>query len=292
MKSTIALGCLALLLCQAISSLAFAAETRVALVVGASTYQHAPHLANTLNDAGAVAEKLTELGFDVETVTDPDRQKFEESVRRLGQRARGTDAALFYYSGHALEHDGHNWLIPVQANLQTERDLRFEALDLDAVVEQIEGQAKFSMMVLDTCRDNPFQRRFSGPDSRGVAVGRGIAPLQTATGTLVVYATAPGEVAADGMGQHSPFTAALLRHIDTPGSEVRQMIAEVRHDVRQATYGQQIPWESSAMEGLFFMNPAPALTDGYAEQAFWDSIKDTADSLDLTLYLNRSLASG
>jgi len=288
------LVCVVLLLLQAIRSPACAAETRIALVVGASAYQHAAHLANTLNDAREVATSLHRLGFEVETLIDPDRPQFEAAVRRFGQHARGADAALFYYAGHALEHDGHNWLIPVQANLQTERDLRFEALDLDAVVEQIEGQARVSLLILDACRDNPF-RRMLGGESRGEDLGRGLAPQHAASGTLIVYSTAVGDVAADGNGPHSPFTGALLRHIDTPGIEVRHLIADVRHDVRQATGGQQVPWESSALEGEFFLNPAPAPAPGPApadrgrdaEVVFWDSIKDSRDPSDLQLYIAR-----
>jgi hypothetical protein len=273
---------------------AWAAETRIALVVGASAYQHAAHLSNTLNDAQEVAAKLKHLGFEVETIMDPDRQQFEGAVRRLGQHARGADAALFFYAGHALELNGRNWLIPVQADLQTERDLRFEALDLSDVIDQVEGQARVSLVILDACRNNPF-RRFLGGDSRAGDVGGGLAPQRATTGTLIVYSTALGEVAADGNGPHSPFTAALLRHIETPGIEVRQLIAEVRRDVRQATSGQQIPWESSALEGEFFLDPAPAPASGPApaagvrdaEVVLWDSVKDSRDPSDLRLYINR-----
>jgi hypothetical protein len=295
-----ALLCLALILVWMFGMPACAIETRVALVVGASAYQHASHLANTVNDAKEVAAKLKHLGFEVETVMDPDRQQFEVAVRRFGQRARGADAALFFYAGHALELNGRNWLIPVQANLQAERDLRFEALDLSDVIDQVEGQARVSVVILDACRNNPF-RRVLGGDSRAGDVGGGLAPQRAATGTLIVYSTALGEVAADGNGPHSPFTAALLRHLETPGIEVRQLIAEVRRDVRQATSGQQIPWESSALEGEFFLDPAPAplsapaptsastpapgLRD--AEVVLWDSVKDSHDPSDFRLYLNR-----
>jgi hypothetical protein len=289
-----ALLCLMLLIGQAFATPACAAETRIALVVGASAYQHASHLANTLNDAHEVAGKLKQLGFEVDTVMDPDRQQFESAVRRFGQRARGADAALFFYAGHALELNGRNWLIPVQANLQTERDLRFEALDLSDVIDQIEGQARVSLVILDACRNNPF-RRFLGPDSRGNDVGGGLAPQRAAMGTLIVYSTALGEVAADGNGPHSPFTTALLRHIETPGVEVRQLIAEVRRDVRQATSGQQIPWESSALEGEFFLDPAPVVPSAPnpavgvrdAEVVLWDTVKDSRDPSDLRLYISR-----
>jgi hypothetical protein len=285
---------LILLLCQASGVPAGAAETRVALVIGASAYMHASHLPNTLNDARELANKLKNLGFAVETVTDPDRPQFEAAVRRFGQRAHGADAALFFYAGHALELQGRNWLIPVQANLQTERDLRFEAMDLSDVIEQIAGQARVSLVILDACRNNPF-KQLLGPESRGSDLGGGLAPQRAAMGTLIVYSTALGEVAADGNGPHSPFTAALLRHIETPGIEVRQLIGVVRRDVRQATFGHQIPWESSALEGEFFLdptpvpapepNPAPGLRD--AEVVLWDSVKDSHDPADLQLYITR-----
>jgi uncharacterized caspase-like protein len=279
---------------QALCGPAAAAETRIALVVGAGSYQHASRLVNTVNDAKEIATKLKHLGFEVETIIDPDRQQFEGAVRRFGQRARGADAALFFYAGHALELNGRNWLIPVQANLQTERDLRFEAMDLSDVIDQIEGQARVSLVILDACRNNPFKRLLDS-DSRGDDLGGGLAPQRAAIGTLIVYSTAVGEVAADGDGPHSPFTTALLRHIDTPGVEVRQLIAEVRRDVRQATAGQQIPWESSALEGAFFLDPGPApaappnpsakVRD--AEVVLWDSVKDSHDPSDLQLYLVR-----
>lgn len=269
-------------------------EARVALVVGAGAYQHANPLANTLNDARELSARLKHLGFEVETVIDPDRQKFEAAIRRFGQRARGAEAALFYYAGHALEFGGHNWLIPVPADLQTERDLRFETLDLDAVIEQIEGQARVSLVILDACRNNPFRRRLAS-DSRGVDTGGGLGFQRAASGTLIVYATQLGAVASDGTGPHSPFTAALLRHMETPGMEVRQLMAEVRSDVRQVTSGQQTPWESSALEGQFFLDPQPIQplppnsTAGVrdAEVVFWDSIKESHDPADLQLYLVR-----
>jgi uncharacterized caspase-like protein len=273
---------------------ATAQNRRVALVVGAGRYEHAARLANTTDDALAIAAALARLGFDVDTVLDPDRAAFETAVRKLGERARGADAALFYYAGHALEYGGRNWLVPVQADLHSERDLRFETLDLDAVIEQMQGQSRVSILFLDACRENPFANALTA-GTRALSLNRGLAaPQREAVGTMIVYATAPGQVAEDGDGPHSPFTAALLRHMEEPGVEIRQMLAEVRRDVRKATGGRQVPWDSSALEGQFYLHPVPASAQpklsadaNDIEVMFWDSVRNSSDPADLRAYLMR-----
>jgi hypothetical protein len=231
-----------------------AAERRVALVVGAASYAHAPALAHTLDDARDVAAALKRLGFDVDLVLDPNRGDLERAVRRLGERSRGADASLFYYSGHAIESQGVNWVLPVSANIENDRVLRFEALDLDAVREQVEGLARVSLVFLDACREDPFKQRFGA--TRGLPRS-GLAPANnTAVGSYVVFATAPGKVAADGTGPHSPFTGALLKYIETPGLEIRSMMSKVIDDVEEATDNRQIPWDHSSLKGDFFFNAA------------------------------------
>jgi len=259
-----------------------AGERRVALVVGLSAYQHANILPNTLNDARSIAASLTRLGFDVDTVTDPDRNRLETAVRRLGDRARGADVALFYYAGHALEYGGQNWLVPVQADLHTERDVRFETLDVDAVIEQMQGQSRISLLILDSCRDNPFRHALEG-NVRGLMASRGLAVQPGAAGTLIVYATAPGQVAGDGDGPHSPFTSALLHHLEDPGVEIRTVITTVRAEVRKATMGMQVPWDSSSLEGQFFLRPVAA----DLETIYWESVRSSNDPADLQAYLAR-----
>jgi uncharacterized caspase-like protein len=259
-----------------------AGERRVALVVGVSAYQHANRLPNTLNDARSIAASLTVLGFDVETITDPDRNGLETAVRRLGDRARGADVSLFYYAGHALEYGGQNWLVPIQADLHTERDVRFETLDVDAVIEQMQGQSRVSLLILDSCRDNPFRHALEG-NVRGMMASRGLAAQPGAAGTLIVYATAPGQVAEDGNGPHSPFTSALLHHLEDPGVEIRTVITTVRAEVRKATMGTQVPWDSSSLEGQFFLRPVAA----DLETIYWESVRSSTDSADLQAYLSR-----
>ena len=175
---------------------------RVALVVGVSACKHVTPLANTLNDAQGLAAAPTRIGFDVETVTDPDRTALEAAARRFGKRATGADAALFFYAGHALEFSGQNWLVPVQAEVHNERDLRFETV-------QIEGQARVSILVLDSCRDNPFRKTLTA-GGRGLGGERGLAPQRATVGTLIVYATAPAGPLAGPLAPASPAPPATI----------------------------------------------------------------------------------
>src|SRR5258708_26276466 len=136
-----------------------AADRRVALIVGASNYAHATKLAHPPDDARDMAAALRRLGFEVDLVLDPDRTALEGAVRRWGQKSRGADASLFYYSGHALEAQGVNWILPASANIGSDRDLRFEALDLSVVLEQVAGRSHVSLIFLDACREDPFKQR-------------------------------------------------------------------------------------------------------------------------------------
>jgi len=256
---------------------ASAQGSRVALVVGAGAYRAVPPLPNPPSDARAIAAALRRLGFATDLVIDPDRAQLEAAIRRLGENARAADAAVFYYAGHALEAGGRNNLVPVTARIETARDVPFETVDLDLVASGLDGRARTILVFLDACRDNPFALRL-GDGGRGI-VARGLAaPTSTATGMLIAFATAPGQLAADGRGEHSPFTAALLHHIESPGLEVRQMLARVRKEVREATNGGQIPWESSALEGDFYFRPVtePAIAAAPAKPAPADRAPPTA----------------
>lgn len=276
---------------------------RVALVVGVGDYVNAPRLPNPPRDARAIDEALKRLGFDSELVLDPDRLQLEAAVRRLGDRSRGADAALFFYAGHAIELAGRNWLLPKSVELRDDRSVRFEAVEMDAVLEQTAGHARVNFLFLDACRDNPFRLRLSGSGARNVAAG-GLAQLRAATGTLIAFATQPGNVAEDGRGEHSPFTAALLEFIERPGMEVREMLGEVRRAVRNATNNQQIPWENSSLEGSFYFNPQrppavaaappqaaptpPAATPSADDdRLYWESVRNSNSVAELELYLTR-----
>jgi hypothetical protein len=232
-----------------------ALERRVALVIGASAYAAVPHLANTLADATEIAAALRRLGFEVDLVTDPDRAALEAAVRRLGERASGAEAAVFFFAGHGVEIAGRNWLLPVSARPKTPRDLPFEALDLGLIFDQLDGAAQVSLFFLDACRDSPFRLQLA-QGARGTA-SAGMRAQQAASGSLIAYATAPGTETADGSGSHSPFTAALLKYIEKPGMTVQQVLNAVRGEVKASTKGRQIPWESSALEGDFYFSRSP-----------------------------------
>jgi len=278
-------------------------ERRVALIVGVGAYRNVPALANPPNDARDLGAVLDRLGFETETLVDPDRLALEAGVRRLGQRARGADAAFFFFAGHGLEASGRNWLLPAPAEIRSDRDLRFEALDVDSVLEQLDGAARLSILVLDACRDNPFRKRLQA-SGRGAPAASGLGQASATVGTLLAFATAPGTVADDGRGRNSPFTTALLKRIETPGLEIRQLMAEVRREVREATQGRQVPWENSALEGSFYFRaaaasasaPAAALSAAAqapgtaapgAETVFWESVRSSRNPADLRAYLAR-----
>jgi hypothetical protein len=229
---------------------------RVALAVGVSDYKHVPRLENTRNDALDISNVFYRLGFQVQTLIDPDRNTLEEAIRRLGTDAEGSEASVFYYSGHAMEVNGQNLLVPASADIRSERDLRFETVDLDSVLDSVSGRSKFSLLILDSCRDNPFMKQLAG-SSRAVSL-RGLGAVSAAIGTLIAFSTAPGRTALDGDTRNSPFTAALLHNIERPGVEVRHMLGDVRREVREVTGGRQIPWENSALEGDFYFKPSVA----------------------------------
>lgn len=291
------------------ASPSLAQERRVALIVGVGGYRNVPALANPPNDARDLGAVLDRLGFETETLVDPDRLALEAGVRRLGQRARGADAAFFFFAGHGLEAGGRNWLLPAPADIRSDRDLRFEALDLDSVLEQLDGAARLSILVLDACRDNPFRKRLQA-SGRGAPAASGLGQASATVGTLLAFATAPGTVADDGRGRNSPFTTALLKRIETPGLEIRQLMAEVRREVREATQGRQVPWENSALEGSFYFRaaatsaptpaaaappaaavaagaPAPGTAAPGAETVFWESVRSSRNPGDLRAYLAR-----
>src|SRR6266704_1850351 len=237
---------------------ALAQGRRIALVIGVSKYKNVPPLANTANDADGVGAALRRLGFAVDLVIDPDRNAMESSIRNLGRKAEGADASVFFYAGHAIEVGGQNLLVPAPADIQSDRDLRYETIDLDSVLDAVAGRSAVSLLFLDSCRDNPFSKKLVA-NSRAISF-RGLGAIDAATGTLIAFATAPGKTAEDGDGQNSPFTSALLRNLERSGIEVRRMLGEVRREVRETTGGRQIPWENSALEGEFYFKPVAAIS--------------------------------
>jgi len=237
------------------------AEMRVALVVGNSAYQSTTPLANPLNDARDMAAALEAVGFEVVEALDADRRKLDGALRAFTDKLAGADVALFFYAGHGLQVGAQNYLVPVDAKLERERDLEFEAVKLDFVLRQMEidREGKTTIVILDACRDNPLTRNLARTmGTRSTAVGRGLAAASTGLGTFIAYSTQPGNVAVDGQGRNSPFTAALVKHMGEKGRNLPATMIEVRKEVVAATGGAQVPWDHSALTGDFYFAPGTA----------------------------------
>ncbi len=230
------------------------AQKRVALVIGNSSYTHIPRLANPTNDAKLIAETLRGLGFTVVgggAQLDLDESGLRRAVRGFSNQLRGAEVALFYYAGHGVQVNGRNYLVPVGANPTTEADVDFQMLDANLVLRQMESAGtKLNLVILDACRNNPF-------GGRGLrSAGSGLATMQAPEGTLISFATQPGNVALDGRKGNSPYTRALARAMRKPGLDIFRTFNQVGLAVARATGGRQQPWVSlSPITGEFFSRP-------------------------------------
>ncbi|MCW1840953.1 caspase family protein [Prosthecomicrobium hirschii] len=225
---------------------------RVALLIGNGAYRNAA-LTNPVNDVTALRASLVDAGFDsVDVGLDLGRSAMLKALDVFTAKARNADIAVVFYSGHGIEIGGSNYLIPTDAQLASDRDVKYEAVALDDVLAAAEGSAGLKLIILDACRDNPFLEGMRRVQMRG-NLGKGLARAESATpNMLIAYATAPGRVAADGTGDRSPFTAALARHLTTPGLDVRIALGKVRDDVIAATRESgdpQIPYLSGSVGG-------------------------------------------
>lgn len=244
-----------------LSTLPALAEKRVALVVGNSKYAEATPLANPANDANDIAAALKSAGFEVIVGLDVDKRGFDTKVRNFAELLEGSDVAVFFYAGHGLQVSGRNYLIPVDARLGNERDLDFDAVSLDLVLKQMElGRGdKTNIVFLDACRDNPFRGNLArSMGTRSASIGKGLAQVETGVGTFISYSTQPGNVALDGKGRNSPFTAALAKRVREPGRNLTSTMIEVRKDVLAATDGKQVPWDHSALTDEFYFQQTAA----------------------------------
>jgi uncharacterized caspase-like protein len=238
-------------------NLAPAEARRVALVIGNAEHRFLPVLKNPANDATAVAAALERLNFDkVSLKKDLGFDAFRAALRELSREAEGAEAAVLFFAGNGIEFDGRNYLIPVDARLERASDIDLEAIRLETVLEQV-ADAKLGLVIIDACRNNPFAGRITR-DTRGVprGVGRGPGKFEPHRGLFVAYAALPGTVATDGIGRHSPFTEALLRHLPTPGLELRQLFRLVRSEVLAATRGHQLPETWDTFDGEFVFKAA------------------------------------
>jgi tetratricopeptide (TPR) repeat protein len=230
------------------------ADRRVALVVGNSAYTTFPRIPNPRHDAEDLAASLKALGFDVLLGLDLSRSRMEDMLIEFARKARSSDTALVFYAGHGLQHNGINYLAPVDAKIDDEGDLR-RLINLQDVMNDLQSASKVRILIVDACRDNEVIKQLAGrlPATRSAAFTRGLARVEAADGTLVTFATQPNRVAADGQGRNSPFTQALLKHLATPGLELRVLMTRVRSDVVSSTGGGQRPevWDSLVGEFAF-----------------------------------------
>ena len=253
-------------------------EKRVALVIGNGNYLSGAKLSNPANDARDIAASLRELGFQVIAKTDITQKEMNRAIIEFGSKLTADTIALFYFAGHGLQVRGKNYLLPVDAQIAAEAAVRAEGVDVDTVLDQL-GVSPLNIVILDACRNNPFERKFR-------SLGGGLAQIDAPKGTLIAYATAPGRTAADGNGRNGLYTQELLKAIKTPGLSVEQVFKRVRSGVTRASSDQQTPWESSSLTGEFYFfggTQAAQLGGGIGvgsgrsaaqiEDELWDAIK-------------------
>jgi len=270
-------------------------QRRTALVIGNSNYRHVQKLVNPSRDAKTIAAKLVQIGFDVTTVIDGDTKALRDALSTFSARSKNSDIALFYYAGHGVQINGENYFLPVSTTAGPNDSILRQSLSLNEVRRQLQrASPALTIFILDACRDNPF-----GAATRGrpwetkapVILEPGLAQVQSAAGMLIAYSTQPGKFAYDGAGEHSPFTASLLRYIDEPGLEIRLMLGRVREDVVAHTGGGQIPWVEEAVLGEFYFAERTERAGAAFVQArtddvtFWRSIWRSTDAKDYEAYL-------
>lgn len=284
---------------------------RVALVIGNSAYEHTTQLTNPKNDAEDVASALTSIGFDVTKVDDANFSTMRKALRDFGRKSQGSDIAMVYFAGHGMEVDKNNYLIPIDAQLVSDQDVEYEAISIELLNRAVAGAKSLRMILLDACRNNPFVNKMSRSVTTR-AIGRGLAPVEPQHGTLVSYAAREGTTAADGDGRNSPYTKALVSHIQEPGLDIRFLFAKVRDSVLDATSGVQEPFMYGSLPGKeIYLVPGekpkpskdsdktpdtnspvvifdPTKSNKVAvELEYWDTVKDSGDIEYIQSYLDQ-----
>ena len=232
------------------------AAKRVALVIGNSQYENTSPLKNPVNDANLMAASLEEAGFEVTKILDADFKTLKRAMLDFGRSLRNSpEAGLFYYAGHGVQVHGENYLIPVNAQISDEDEVDLEAININSFLRVMNSSSSaINIVVLDACRNNPFARSFR-------SVSRGLAPVDAPKGTYIAYATAPGAVAADGIGNNSPYSVALASAIKKRGITIEQVFKQARKSVLESTNSKQVPWETSSITGNFYFNKSEKLVD-------------------------------
>ena len=250
-------------------------EYRLALVIGNGDYAETP-LKNPLNDANDMAETLEDLGFEVILRNNATRREMARAIREFGRKLKEKrGVGLFYYAGHGMQIAESNYLIPIGAPMEAEDEIPFESIDVGSVLAKMESAGNaLNLMILDACRNNPFPSQFR-------STNRGLAQVDAPIGSLVVYSTAPGDVAADGDGRNGVFTGQLLKQLKTKGLSLTETVQRTRAAVVKETNGRQIPWASSSMLKDYYFSPVDDVAPQEQEAAgsvaqeveFWNAAK-------------------
>lgn len=259
--------------------------SRHALVIGNSRYQ-VGELLNPRNDAQAMAERLRQAGFNVTLKLDAGRSELQDAIRAYGMAlARDKGVGVFYYAGHGVQLNWRNFLLPVDAKIRSRADIQPEAVDLGILLDVL-GRARnpLNLIILDACRNNPFGADFRVDD-------KGLSLLDAPPGTLLAYATAPGNTAEDGEGSHGLYTDSLLHEMQVPGAAVEDVFKRVRLAVRRNSRGEQIPWESTSLDADFAFLPAAAKPDlareFSADLAAWQQLRQAATVAQLEAFIRQ-----
>lgn len=236
------------------------AETRVALVIGNGAYANTAKLPNPPHDAEDVAASLKRSGFEVIEGADLRQADMQDLTIRFARAASRADVAMFYYSGHAMQYNGVNYLMPIDALLADEADLK-RFVRVDDIVNDLQQAKNLRILVLDSCRDNPLAETLkrSAGTTRAASIGRGLSKVEAPRGTIVSFSTQSGQTAADGSGRNSPYTSAFLKHIEEP-QEIGEVFRDISSDVYDSSGKTQLPELSLSIIGKFYLNGPVSVT--------------------------------
>jgi len=221
-----------------------------ALVIGNAKYPDAAQLKNPVHDAEDVSAEIAACNFSVATIVDSDLKGMEKALRTFKTDLKGSDVGLFFFAGHGMQIEGENYLNAIDTDFDDELEAKYSSLPLNKVIDLMERSGTATnIIILDACRNNPYERAWH----RSAAV-RGLAPVYVPRGTLIAYATSPGQFASDGSGRNGAYTQALLQHIRTPDCSIENMFKRVRNTLSAATLQKQISWEHTSLAGEFYFN--------------------------------------
>jgi len=255
-------------------------KKKIALIIGNADYKGA-RLRNPIQDAKSIEDQLRDVGFEVKRLENSSLREMSEETREFGKKLRQVDVALYYYSGHGIQHNNTNWLLPVEADIRREQDIEFEAFNLNRLLVEMEGGTKnrVNIVIVDACRTPPTFRSFRNI-TNGLAT-----PSTQPKGTIIAFSTAPGTVAHDGTGINSPYVAELIKYIKTPGMKIEDMFKQVRKGVVERTSKMshpQVPWENSSLVGDFYFVEKKAANE---DRTRWVEIRNSKDKRDFESFI-------